>query len=96
MHKEIREQCRRNCWITRLANSNKCTKRKKPAKAVHERAEQCRCTPQRDAERHNPFSWKSIAQIAENWRKNHVANNEDRLQQAALVVFDFERVLNVG
>jgi hypothetical protein len=62
---------------------------------LHERAEQSGEAPQEDPECHDGPSAVPVAQVAEQWCENHVADDKCSLQQTAFVVADIEVLLDV-
>lgn len=63
---------------------------------LHEGAEQSGDAPQEDPKRHDGPPAVPVAQVAEQRRENHVADDERSLQQTAFVVADIEVLLDVA
>lgn len=81
---QISDDGRSKCRVAGLTDTDQTAKQKEEVGMIgrHERAEKGGRTPEKNAKRHYVFSVVSIAPVAEQRRKNHVRNDERRLNQS--------------
>lgn len=95
MHKEIRDDCRRNRTVGGFAYADQAAEYQEAIVARHEWAKHCCPTPQRHAQDHDPPSGISVAEIAEHRRTHHVRYDEGCLQQTTQIIANVEFTLDV-
>jgi hypothetical protein len=96
VHEQIRQNRRRDGRVRSFSDAHKRPEGNESPEGVHVGADECRGAPEGDAERHDRLAREPITEVAEDRREDHVADDEDRLQETAVIVLDVERFLNVG